>query len=361
MYKAVRIPLCITVIAMSLDVAFSQEPVSKCADHQTLFQGMRDARMRLTSGVCRGRGHRLLRESMEGDSSFFCAFDYVNNRIRSDREDPIIVTDPEKQTTSVKQIGYRLVQTPERTIYLDLGGGLNTTDILSVAAPDFRPPPYGVPIAVRIFGLADSSSIDGGATFEKALETREKWKVASTREEPDGRCVVTFLPLENVQVELWINSDRGYTVERSEMRTLDEAAGKWSEIRSFGDVTWEQRNDVWVPTSIYLERHFNGRETYYSSLEWESVNQEPSAKLFEPDGLGVDPESVIVDVRLGVKPVVIGRIKDGGRPPTLRLPPPPSVAPKTSRLFWLLAGNVVALAVVGVAYLWRRNRRIKRL
>ena len=366
MCKASLLPPVVSAILMaaSMSVAAAPEPaaISKCGDYRALFQGVRDARMRLTRGVFRGKGHQVLRSdargSLEGDVSFFCAFDYLDKRVRCDRQQPSIFIDAETQKPTVKMIGYHLVQSPEKTLYLDLGGGIGTTDILSVATPDFSPPSYGRPIDVRTFGLVDWGAFDQGATFEKTSETFDKCNVVSAREEPDGMCMLTIMAIGNdsVKFQLWVNSDRGYTVERSEMRALDEATKEWGKIMLFEDVTWAEREGVWVPTSINMERYFNGREAFYATLEWESVNQEPAAKLFEPDGLGLDPESIIVDDRLGDKPVFVGLIKDGGHPPK----PPPPLATKEQtggRLSWLVAGNLVALALVGGYFLWRRWRR----
>ena len=361
--------LSVVVLAASMNAAAAQAPpaASKCADFRTLFQGVRDARMRLTRGVFRGKGHQVLRTdaqgSLEGDVSFFCAFDYLEKRIRCDRQQPAISIDAETQKPTVKTIGYHLVQSPEKTLYLDLMGGIGTVDIqsvaaiLSVAAPDFSPPLHGRPIDVRTFGLMGWAWIDKGGTFEEASDGFDKCNVVSAREEADGRCVLTILPINDVKIELWINSERGYTAERSETRVLDGATKEWGNVMSFVDVTWTERDGVCVPTSINMERNFNGREAYFATLEWESVNQEPMAKLFEPDGLGLNPESIIVDDRLGDKPVVIGLIKDGGHAPT---PPPPLGAKQQTgtRLIWLLAGNAVAVGLVGAYCLWRWRRML---
>jgi hypothetical protein len=364
MYKAALTLLSVFVASMVTDrtCAVAQVPFAapKCADHQALFQGLRDARMRLLRGVIRGNGHRVLRTdtngALEGDVSFFCAFDYIKNRVRCDRNEPNVFVDADTQSPSVKTFGYQIVQSEEKTLYLDLGGGLGTTNILSIAAPGFRPPRYGNPIDVRTFGLADWGSFDAGATFEKTSDVLDRCKVVDSREEPDGRCVVTILPLDNAKIELWINTDRGYTVERSEMRTMDEQTREWSKVLMFADIGWSERDGVWVPESINLERLFNGRETYYAKLEWESVNVEPDAKLFEPQGLGLDPAAIIVDDRLGDKPVVIGPVYDGGRPPAApaRLRVNGQSGPK---LLWLAVGNAVALFLVGACYFWRRRRQ----
>lgn len=356
----VWIVLCAGFVAMGIGPAVAQETAddSKCADYRTLFQGLRDARLRLTSGVYRGKGHRVLRTdekgSMEGDVSFFCAFDYLNNRVRWDSEQPMIFMDPETQKESVNQIGYQLVQSREKTLYLDLGSGIGTQNILSVEAPDFRPPNYGLPFDVRTFGLSDWGSIEHGATFEDVSDAIDKCKVVGTREEPDGRCVITAVPHPQAQVELWINCEQGYSIERSEMRVLDKVTKKWGKIMSFMDVTWAEHGDVWVPTSVHLERYFNGPEMYDATLEWESVNQEPAAGLFEPDGLGLDPEGIIVDRRLGDKPVLIGKIS--GEPHPLRSGV--ELEKQTGmRYQWLFIGNAVAAGAIVLLYLWRAKLR----
>jgi hypothetical protein len=292
---------------------------------------------------------------MEGPVSVFCAFDYLNQRIRSDREDPIIFVDRRKQTESILQIGYRLIQTRDKTYYLDLGGGLKTTEILTVAAPDFQPPPYGLPFDVRSFGLVDWSSIEHPEPFEKVFEAFEKFNVLSCRPDADGRCVLTIRPHESVKIELWINIKQGYTVERSELRILDKAANDWGEVTAFADVEWTEHDGVWIPISISLERHFNGREAYYAKLDWKSVNETPSDELFLPESLDVNPESIIVDGRLGGRPIVVGKVKDNGRPPVRPAEegPPESIR---GRAYWIVAGNIAALIGVGVFLLWRHLR-----
>ncbi len=140
------------------------------------------------------------------------------------------------------------------------------------------------------------------------------------------------------------------------MRILDKITKEWGDIIAFSDLTWTERDGVWIPTSINLELHFNGREAYYAALDWESVNQTPAESLFRPDGLGLDPDSIIVDQRLGDKPVVIGKIKDNGRPPA----PPERIEPSrstTDRVYWILVGNAVALGLLGACYLWHRLHR----
>src|SRR5205085_11842087 len=132
-----------------------------------------------------------------------------------------------------------------------------------------------------------------------------KLKVVSAREDPDGRCVITSLPLDDAKVDFWVSCERGYTVEHFEMRQwLDEVTKEWSKVMLFGDVTWAEHDGVWIPTSIDMERNFNGREAYHATLEWESGNEDPPAKLFEPDGLGSDPEGIIVDRLMGDTAVV---------------------------------------------------------
>lgn len=254
--------------AANVQAGGSEAAAPACNDFEGLVQGLQDARLRLTSGVFRGRGQRMLPGGMVGDVSFYGAFDFVENRFRMDREVPIVFIDPAAGGERVKQIGYKLVRTADRTLYLDLGAGINTTDILSVAGPEFRPPNYGRPIDVRTFGLADWEAVDG-ASFDDTLAHLRKWKVVDVLSEAQGRCVVTFLPVDNVQVRTWINWESGYTVDRFEMRQRDAASGRWTDILLFGDVSWEQRNQAWVPTSIYLERNFSGRETYMASLDWE--------------------------------------------------------------------------------------------
>lgn len=352
------VTLCI--FAMAATAASRVCGADQCEDHHALLQSIREARLRLTSGIYRAQGHRIIRTSeqgtMEGPVSVFCAFDYLNHRIRSDREDPIIFVDPQKQTESILQIGYRLIQLPGKAFCLDLGNGLKSSEILAITAPDFQPPPYGLPFDVRSFGLVDWSSIETPAPFEKVFEAFETSNILGCRSDAEGKCVLTMRPHESVKIELWVDCKQGYTVERSEMRLLDGAPDAWGDVVAFADVEWTDHDGVWVPISINLERHFNGREAYYAKLEWESVNKTLSDDLFQPSSLDVDPDSIIVDDRLGGKPVVVGKVRDNGQPPA---PREGVGAPKSTRgrVFWIVAGNVAVLVILGGFLLFKRLRK----
>lgn len=334
---------------------------AKCSNHEALFEGFRDARLRLRSGVYRGSGYRLLGSTpegpLEGDVSFYCAFDYLNSRLRWEREDPTIITDFGTQEFSVAPIGYLLVRTPKYALYHDDTAGVGPRDILRIAEPDFEPPSYGKPFDVRTFGLMEWGAIERGTTFQDALKSLDRVEVLGSREGPGGACIVTLLPHKEVKLDIWINSDRGYTIEHTETRYYDKETNAWGDVNSFGDITWEEHGDVWVPTSISLEKSTNGRETkYYATLDWEYVNEEPPATLFEPDGLGLDPDGILMDTRLGDSPIAVGRIKDGGRPPSI--PDELRVPAKRSRSFvlWLIVGNAVAIVLIATFY-WRIHRR----
>jgi hypothetical protein len=236
---------------------------------------------------------------------------------------------------------------------LDLGGGIGTTDIPSFADPDFPVPDYGRPIDFRTFGISDWDSVEHGAKFENTFPVLETCRVENSRIEPDGRCQFTMAPTDNVRIDFWINTERGYTVERAEMRTFDRATNERSGVMVLADTTWAERAGVWVPVEIRLERNFNGTETYVAKLDWEDVNRDLTDGLFEPSGLGLDPEGIIVDGRLGDKPVVVGKIKDDGRPPA----PIPPVVRAGRRWVWILIGIPVPVALVFLFLILSRRRR----
>jgi hypothetical protein len=116
-------------------------------------------------------------------------------------------------------------------------------------------------------------------------------------------------------------------------------------------VKWKQVGEVWVPTSLSLERNFNGPEVYHLDFEWRLVNEPPPGRLFEAQGLDVDPESVLVDRRLGDKAVVIGKI--GGSNDNMRGPVQQFAK---DRMLVILVINLILLGLIA-AYFWVRRQR----
>lgn len=357
------IVLCICAIECFVVEARAQEAadVPLTLDSRALIQGVKEARLKLTSGVVRGKGRRSLGPKsqgvLEGDISFFCAFDYPNRRIRTDREEPIVNIDSDTRVKSIKQIGYKLVQLPEKSIYCDWTNGIHSSDSLYVVKPDYQPPAYGKPVDVRTFGLVDWGSFDGGASFPHTIAAFNRTRITKTREVSDGQYVLTAVLNDNIEISTWVDSGRGYTIPRMELRMRDVKTKEWGDVVMLTEVRWAERNEVWIPIAIHLERNFNGREFYYANLTWEQVNSPPADILFEPEGMGLDADGNIFDHRQGKTSVFIRRI--GGVLPVLA--PVNLLAGNDHilrRILWLVAGNMLVIAAFcGIYY---RNRFVLR-
>lgn len=346
-------------IALTVDTNCLAE--CDCSDHKGILDGMRSARLQLVSGKVKGVGRRVLHSAKDSQSftdafSFDVAFDYGSGRVFCQREEPVLWEDEETQKTIVKRYGYQICMTPEAVRYVDHLGGLGSGDMLMVAAPGFKPIPNGAPIDVRTFGLADFASFDRDSQFVELIESISKSNIVSGRKDPEGRCVLSVEFPGGARVEYYVNCERGYAVERFEMRVKAPTDTGWSDIKLFGDLKWQEYDTIWLPIEVYMEKTFSGLTACQFSMDWESVNQDLLDSEFDESAFKLHDGRLILDTRLGGPAVVIGRT--GNDEPPRRYPHVQDLEPKkrASKFVWIILGNITALVVIVLVYYGRRRR-----
>jgi hypothetical protein len=152
---------------------------------------------------------------------------------------------------------------------------------------------------------------------------------------------------------MWrIDRRRWSIITHARIDARDQVAQKWHEGISEADVSWEQKNAVWVPTALLLERGYSGVETYEIEIEWSSVNEELDEMLFTPEALTLKPGGVVADARLDGKLVVIEKLGDRGVQSVTDI----QVVEKRSsqRIYWIVGVNVILIVAV-IALLFRRR------
>jgi hypothetical protein len=299
------VALMITLAVTSGALAEEASPTK-----EQILTGLKDERGKLLKGVFHVTGEnkqaRLGYGTADGIIKAFGAFDSVRKQTRWDREEPAAFILDGKVTPL--RIAVKYVRTPELTLAIDDTNGLDTSQMVRIEAPNREAPNIARPFDARSFGLLGWSSIEG-ATLENALTRLQVSPFTEIKRDRNGLCQVTVELREDARKRLWIDCERGFTVVRSELDTLDRRKDRWTSSIEVADVKWEQRNSVWVPTSLHLQRHFNEKENYSVELAWTSVNEDVNPKLFELGGLGLDPDYLVVDAR-GKQEIVIGTIEE---------------------------------------------------
>lgn len=299
-------------IALIISLAVTSGALAEedCPTKEQILTGLKNERGKLLKGVFHVTGENKQAQlgygTADGIIKAFGAFDSVRKQTRWDREEPAVFILDGKVTPL--RIALKYVRTPELTLAIDDTSGLGTSQMVRIEAPNRKAPNIARPFDARSFGLLGWSSIEGG-TLENALKNLQVSPFTEIKRDRNGLCQVTLELRPDVRKRLWIDCERGFTVVRSELDTLDKRKDRWTSSIEVADLKWDQRNSVWVPTSLHLQRHFNEKESYSVELAWTSVNEDVDPKLFELGGLGLDPDDLVVDAR-GQQQIVIGTIEE---------------------------------------------------
>jgi len=262
------------------------DDATKPADHFTLIREMREQRSQLLRGAFHGKGHQIFAAKSEGadgetdsprsDFKFDVEFDFAEKVFRSDREIPVVEEDPKTGRPTVRLVSHRYLRDGDPELYVAVLGDLARArdfPLKPVSAVN-RPDPAAMPWDVRTFGLGDWASIERAWTIQNWNDAFDSSTVVNAVEESDGRCAVTSQPKNpTIQVKLWINPKRGHTAERLEVRRMDIETKAWGEPVIVTETKWEERNHVWVPTWMKLERDFRGPESWEATIDWDRVNE----------------------------------------------------------------------------------------
>ncbi|HEX7375758.1 MAG TPA: hypothetical protein VF278_01535 [Pirellulales bacterium] len=349
-----HLPL-ILVVASTLGAARAASEANQ------VWLGVKDGRERLHSGIYRAAGRTKSGgeanvDDLNGEVTIFCAFDDSAGMLRFDRVCPVrwLPGAPgPKDSPSKEQVAkfeVRYIGAPSQSMtWTSLGMGV----VVSPPGKRSADESQALPFDVRQLGLITTIHSSQPHSFDELWRSWSERPIQQVAREADGIVRLTWGDRGDDaewRVRRWIDTAHGYTIIRSEHeeRAIQAAgAAEWPAPHLIAEVSWVQVSAVWVPTAFVLHRQSRTDEL---SFDWESVNEDIPNGLFTAKGLGVDPWTLVTDVRLG-KPIIVGHVEE---PP---LPPP---SPSKGRAAWfypVIVVNVVVLALIAMVMLWRRLAR----
>ena len=359
------IPILILLGTFAPGLSWGADESKAKREFGLLMDGMRDARERLRSGIYRATGRLAVKTPTaglaDGDCVLFCAFDDDKHWFRFDREQPVKLPDAESKVDDdkprqlvLRQMAGKFARTPEQTVYWDTDSAN-----LTVSSPSDVSVLLGLvhPFDVRTIGLLGWSGYQINTAFSDILQVLTSQKIISIISDGPSIFHITelFGEADFARRDLWIDANRGYSPIRLELRYKLQSgiAEEWPAPTVVSESTWNKTGEVWVPATFTFDEGTNSPHSVHQQLqfEWQSVNAPVDEQFFEPEGFDVDPDTIIVDRRLG-KPIIIGKVGD----PDYEPPPPFAVAPNGNT--WnskIVVAVAVVLLAIGIA--WYRKRQ----
>jgi hypothetical protein len=117
------------------------------------------------------------------------------------------------------------------------------------------------------------------------------------------------------------------------------------------ETVWKQVGDVWVPTSCRMANLELG-QSWDLTYDWKHVNEPLPKELFTANGFAAPIGTLVMNNKLGGAPVLEEIV---GEEPKLKDGPPSS--PSSRIRIWIIAINVVAIALAGILWLVRSRTR----
>ena len=166
------------------------------------------------------------------------------------------------------------------------------------------------PFDIRSLGLLSLTEFEIGASTQQLLDFLKNRKVTSLAnvEESSGIYKITWVSNSGTPGELkrthWIDSTRGFTPIRLEVRAPAAEGKSWDDSRIVvsADISWEQINAAWLPTKCRMDDAFGIRELSMT-FNWTSVNSNIDSDRFTAASIKVPDGTYTVDTRLGT-PIV---------------------------------------------------------
>ena len=349
--------LCLSLMAYSMleasakaDFHFDEKVNSADREqYAAIFQGVKFTLQSIRSGVVRGIGRKRVPgdsdgPTFEGESSFFCAFDFDQGRQRFDRKEESAQFDFDRGG-EVRQFKFegRQIVTPSRVI--DWSDG-NPTEVHVVASGQ-RGGSAAQPFDPRIFGIAGIVSVQKNVTVESIIDNLSQNLVSAVVHESDDVFLVSYhMDNGNVILRRWFDSSKGFAPIRSEVILKEEE--KPARMLERTSVTYQKVGEYLVYKSVFVayEPDTEREESISYDFEWESVNEPVSEALFTEDGLKVTGLVDVVDLRLG-RPVVVRTLNQ--RPVKIEKTPVVPRSDYTTVVLW----NLGLLLVVGAIIIYR--------
>ncbi len=259
-----------------------------------LFQGWRDGRDRLASGVFRAHGH-LSCDSRddphcEGPLDYFCAVDYRKGRLRFDHEIPVVDRLSEKSGKVIGQTFRELgkyYQIPTHAVEWSN----RQEDVVYVRKAGTPAVNQAAPFDVRCIGMMTLGDFERFTRYESVRGVNDPQTLTSVSAAGNGVWRLSWTAAQGCKFALWLNRETGYGPIRYEARWPD---GREPPIE-LSQATWTQIGDVWVPKSVKMERNLGPQRSKLDLVfELKSVNQPVPDDLFEFKSLVPPRESAQV-------------------------------------------------------------------
>lgn len=331
-----RLPLIGVICWLLVWIGLPPDLLSE--DFEVIVAAVQHEREELKSGVFHGQG-LVVDGGKAYEWNMYCAFDFPRERFRVEQFTP----QPLRTSSGITKAGF--VRTSDLRLQYGMGGALEGSvcifgsgqEIPDMLSHELKP------FDVRTLGWAIPSAIDKGTSLDEMCRVLKGYPVqASIHEDDEGivRLVwSTTEPGPTYRQTLWINISEGYAPIRHEMGWVsDDRAAIPLDATCLA--TWQLHSDVYVPVSFTSEAA--GRK-YEMAIEWESVNQPVDERLFTKEHLGLDPNTVVIDYRLG-EPVMVGTLERAFDTPT----------PRRWVWLWMGLGAVALIASVWGAFKYQK-------
>jgi hypothetical protein len=324
-----------------------------------LLTGMKDARERLRTGVFRASGQLgddcVEDNQLHGKVEIYCAFDHSKGMLRFDRRQPERWKDVGPEIVQAPM--HRFIRSPAQTVHFD-----ENIHMLFVRGAD-ESPKASRPWNVSVMGLMPESGLD--KEFSDVYEFYANLAEPTIEAVGDRTYRLTWVNRESWggdgRYSIWIDEKQGFSAVRYEMqhRPPGEAErsvdADWMEPSVVSEVTWFQKDDVWVPRAYVNEfrGRKGGRERLDLNLDWESVNQAIADEVFTPTTFEAPGHWRVMDERLG-RPVELGRVEDLYAVVAPRTPPVPDSA---NFVKWGVGISIAGVLAIMLLLFWRSRRR----
>jgi hypothetical protein len=274
-------------------------------DFKFLMRGLRNEREKLRTGEFVGYGVSSIagvENESSGDVQIRCLFDFARGMFRVDRE---------AQLQSGGNIVTQWIQTRDdicvynsmfKRVDCDSASDPSPRIIVDLPAIDFR-----------CFGLYHWIDFSEGRQFPEVIERFESHQPVEIVRDLPGVYRLRWQFGDYVQRYVWIDTSQGYAPIK--MRVERKFNDSWYEHpQEASDVSWQNRDGVWVPDSFSFEvRHFAPgsdpsrpeEETLTNryKINWVSLNGELDERSFSYEDFGVPDGTYVADWRSG-EPVV---------------------------------------------------------
>ena len=208
---------------------------------------------------------------------------------------------------------------------------------------------------VRAAGLSDFEQFQNNTPFIEIIESLIS--DLKTLERDGDLCTLSGgQPEFGIEIVVVLDAARDYLPVSVSTSAVGSGGKKTTRA------TWEQKSDVWVPTSLFVElvepwEDKTSYERFEYDLAWTHVNTDMPSRFFTFEDFPDVEDGVRVVDRRGAEPKLLGIWQDGKVTPVPPRPPrpdPPALAERSRRWNWI---NLAVILLGVVAWQWWTRRR----